>query len=39
MPQTVRTSKDYDSHFDLLPIPLSAILANKDGELKQNPGY
>ena len=31
--------KDYDSHFDLLPIPLSAILANKDGELKQNPGY
>lgn len=31
--------KDYDSHFDLLPIPQSAILANKDGELKQNPGY
>ena len=32
-------AKDYDSHFDLLPIPLTAILANKDGELKQNPGY
>ena len=31
--------KDYDSHYDLLPIPLSAIQANKDGELKQNPGY
>ena len=31
--------KDYDSHFDLLPIPLSAIQANKDAELKQNPGY
>ena len=31
--------KDYDSHFDLLPIPLSAILANKDGVLEQNPGY
>ena len=31
--------KDYDSHFDLLPIPLSAILANKDGVLTQNPGY
>lgn len=30
---------DYDAHFDLLPIPQSAILANKDGELKQNPGY
>lgn len=31
--------KDYDSHFDLFPIPLSAIQANKDGELTQNPGY
>ena len=31
--------KDYDAHFDLLPIPLSAILANKDGQLEQNPGY
>ena len=31
--------KDYDSHFDLLPIPLSAIQANKDAELKQNAGY
>ena len=31
--------KDYDAHFDLLPIPLSAILANKDGVLEQNPGY
>lgn len=31
--------KDYDSHFDLFPIPLSAIQANKDAELKQNPGY
>ena len=31
--------KDYDAHFDLLPIPLSAILANKDGNLEQNPGY
>ena len=31
--------KDYDAHFDLFPIPLSAILANKDGVLVQNPGY
>lgn len=31
--------KDYDAHFDLFPIPVSAIQANKDGELKQNPGY
>jgi hypothetical protein len=31
--------KDYDAHFDLFPVPLSAIQANKDGELKQNPGY
>ena len=31
--------KDYDAHFDLLPIPLSAILANKDATLEQNPGY
>ena len=31
--------KDYDAHFDLFPIPLSAIQANKDAELKQNPGY
>ena len=31
--------KDYDAHFDLFPIPLSAIQANKDGELVQNPGY
>ena len=31
--------KDYDAHFDLFPIPLSAILANKDGVLEQNPGY
>lgn len=31
--------KDYDAHFDLLPIPLSAILANKDAVLEQNPGY
>lgn len=31
--------KDYDSHFDLFPIPLSAIQANKDGNLTQNPGY
>ena len=27
------------AHFDLLPIPLSAIQANKDAELTQNPGY
>jgi len=32
-------SKAYDAHFDLFPIPLSAIQANKDGELTQNPGY
>ena len=31
--------KDSDAHFDLLPIPLSAILANKDATLEQNPGY
>ena len=31
--------KDYDAHFDLFPIPLSAIQANKDGKLEQNPGY
>ena len=31
--------KDYDKHFDLFPIPLSAIQANKDGVLTQNPGY
>ena len=31
--------KDYDAHFDLLPIPLSAIQANKDAVLEQNPGY
>ena len=31
--------KDYDAHFDLFPIPLSAIQANKDGVLEQNPGY
>ena len=31
--------KDYDAHFDLLPIPLSAIQANKDAALQQNPGY
>jgi len=31
--------KDYDAHFDLLPIPLSAIQANKDAKLEQNPGY
>jgi len=30
---------DYDAHFDLLPIPLSAIQANKDAKLEQNPGY
>jgi len=32
-------NKAYDAHFDLFPIPLSAIQANKDGELTQNPGY
>ena len=32
-------NKDYDAHFDLFPIPLSAIQANKDGVLDQNPGY
>lgn len=32
-------NKDYDAHFDLFPIPQSAILANKDGNLEQNPGY
>ena len=31
--------KDYDAHFDLLPVPLSAIQANKDAKLEQNPGY
>ena len=31
--------KAYDSHYDLFPIPISAIQANKDGELTQNPGY
>lgn len=31
--------KAYDAHYDLFPIPLSAIQANKDGELTQNPGY
>ena len=31
--------KDYDAHFDLFPVPLSAIQANKDGVLEQNPGY
>lgn len=31
--------KAYDKHFDLFPIPLSAIQANKDAELGQNPGY
>jgi len=31
--------KDYDTHFDLFPIPLSAIQANKDAKLEQNPGY
>lgn len=31
--------KAYDQHFDLFPIPLSAIQANKDAELGQNPGY
>lgn len=31
--------KDYDAHFDLFPVPLSAIQANKDGVLQQNPGY
>ena len=31
--------KDYDAHFDLFPVPLSAIQANKDGKLEQNPGY
>jgi hypothetical protein len=31
--------KAYDAHFDLLPIPLSAIQANKDAKLEQNPGY
>lgn len=31
--------KPYDKHFDLFPIPLSAIQANKDAELQQNPGY
>ena len=31
--------KDYDAHFDLFPIPLSAIQANKDAVLEQNPGY
>lgn len=32
-------NKDYDAHFDLFPIPLSAIQANKDAVLEQNPGY
>ena len=31
--------KDYDAHFDLFPVPLSAIQANKDGVLEQNNGY
>lgn len=31
--------KGYDKHFDLLPIPVSAIQANKDAKLEQNPGY
>ncbi|MDO4497052.1 MAG: RagB/SusD family nutrient uptake outer membrane protein [Bacteroidales bacterium] len=31
--------KAYDAHYDLFPIPQSAILANKDGVLTQNPGY
>ena len=31
--------KDYDAHFDLFSIPLSAIQANKDAVLEQNPGY
>lgn len=31
--------KAYDQHYDLLPIPTSAIEANKDGNLEQNPGY
>lgn len=33
------TNTDYDAHYDLFPIPISAIQANKDGELTQNPGY
>lgn len=33
------TGKAYDKHFDLLPIPVSAIQANKDAVLEQNPGY
>ena len=37
--QNSADKKDYDAHFDLFPVPLSAIQANKDGELKQNPGY
>lgn len=37
--QNSADGKAYDAHFDLLPIPLSAIQANKDAELTQNPGY
>jgi len=31
--------KAYDKHYDLFPIPLSAIQANKDAVLEQNPDY
>lgn len=37
--QNSADGKAYDAHYDLLPIPLSAIQANKDAELSQNPGY
>ena len=37
--QNSADGKAYDAHFDLLPIPLSAIQANKDAKLEQNPGY
>lgn len=31
--------KAYDKHYDLFPVPISAIQANKDAVLKQNDGY
>ena len=37
--QNSADGKAYDQHYDLLPIPTSAIEANKDGELTQNPEY
>lgn len=31
--------KDYEDTYSLYPIPQTAIEANKDGKLEQNPGY